>query len=343
MPVSGYDAEVSVVVVTGGSAGVGRAIAHAFGARGDRVALLARDEERLAAAEKEVRRAGAPATLSISLDVADATAVENAAEQIERELGPIDIWINNAMASAFARFWEIKPEEFRRITEVTYLGYVYGTHAALARMRPRNRGRIIQVGSALGYRAIPLQSAYCGAKHAINGFTESVRTELMHDGSRVEISTVQLPAVNTPQFDWVLSRMPRRAQPVPPIFQPEVIAAAVVHAADHYRREHWVGWSCARTIVAQRIMPGVLDRVLARTGFSSQQTEEPTSADAPANLWRPVPRETGAHGRFDRQARARSLAATAVRARDVFVEATGVHRAVDRIADRLASFIAQQT
>jgi hypothetical protein len=209
-------------------------------------------------------------------------------------------------------------------------------------MRTRDIGRIIQVGSALAYRGIPLQSAYCGAKHAIKGFTESVRTELMHDRSHIEISMVQLPAVNTPQFDWVLSRLPRRAQPVPPIFQPEVIADAVVHAAEHYRREHWIGWPCIRAIVAQRIMPGVLDRVLARTGFSSQQTDEPARPDAPTNLWDPVTGDWGAHGRFDRQAHDRSPTVRLVRARDALLQATGAHRALDRLADSLAARIARE-
>src|SRR5436190_7864248 len=234
---------MSVVVVTGASAGVGRAIALAFGARGDKLALLARDTERLEQAAKEVLAAGAQDAIAVPVDVADWTAVDDAAARAERELGPIDVWVNDAMTSVFAPFWDIKPDEFRRVTEVAYLGYVHGTRAAIARMRPRDRGRIIQVGSALAYRGIPLQSAYCGAKHAIQGFTESVRTELMHEGSHVTITMVQLPAVNTPQFDWVKSRLPHKAQPVPPIYQPEVIANAVTWVADHDRRQLCIGGS----------------------------------------------------------------------------------------------------
>jgi len=341
--VAGYDATVPVVVVTGGSAGVGRAIAHAFGARGDRVAILARDQAGLVAATTDAESAGARAALGIPVDVADPSAVDGAASRVERELGPIDIWVNSAMTSVFAPFWEIEPAEFRRVTEVTYLGYVHGTRAALARMRPRNTGQIIQIGSALGYRGIPLQSAYCGAKHAINGFTESVRTELMHEHSRIRISIVQLPAVNTPQFDWVLSRLPNRAQPVPPIFQPEIIAKTVVHATTHYRREHWIGWSCTRAILAEHVMPAVLDRVLARTGYTSQQTDEPAPSDRTNNLWHPVAGHHTAHGRFDQRARKHSIAATLSRARHQLADRTGTHDILDRAANKLAGFIANNT
>jgi short-subunit dehydrogenase len=333
---------MAVVVVTGASAGVGRAVATAFGARGDKVALLARDAERLERATKEVLAAGATDAIAVSVDVADSPAVDEAAVHAERELGPIDIWVNDAMTSVFAPFWDIEPDEFRRVTEVTYLGYVYGTRAALARMRPRNRGRVIQIGSALAYRGIPLQSAYCGAKHAIQGFTESVRTELMHEHSGVKITMLQLPAVNTPQFEWVLSRLSRRAQPVPPIFEPEVVAASVVHAAEHYRREYWIGWSCIRAVVANRLMPDVLDRVLARTGFDSQQTREPADPDRPANLWQPVAGDFGARGRFDKGAKASSVSASLARARDRVLDATGAQNMLDAFADRVAALVARE-
>ncbi|MBF6238838.1 SDR family oxidoreductase [Nocardia otitidiscaviarum] len=293
-----------VVVITGASAGVGRACARAFGARGDSVALLARGERGLDAAAEEVRaRGGTP--LTVPVDVADPDAVEAAAERVESELGPIDVWVNNAFAALFAPFEQISPAEFRRVTEVTYLGYVYGTRSALARMQQRGRGTIVQVGSALAYRGIPLQSAYCGAKHAIQGFNESLRCELLHQGSPVHVTMVQLPALNTPQFDWGLTRMPRKAQPVPPIYQPEVAADAIVHAADHPgRREYWVGASTVGTLLGNKIIPGLLDRYLGRTGYASQQTAEPENPDRPANLWEPLDdkdgEDFGAHGRFDR-------------------------------------------
>ncbi len=330
---------MAVVVVTGASAGVGRAVARAFGERGDKVALLARDPDRLDAAAKEVEAAGAPAVLAIPTDVADYDAVDRAAETAENVLGPIDIWVNDAMTSVFARFWDIEPDEFARVTAVTYLGFAHGTRAALVRMRPRNRGHVIQIGSALAYRGIPLQSAYCGAKHAIKGFTESVRTELMHEGSGVNVTMVHLPAVNTPQFDWVLSRLPKKPQPVPPIFQPEVIARNVVHASTRPRREYWIAWSCVRAIVAERFMPDVLDRVLARNGVSSQQTDESAAPDRPANLWQPVPGDYDTHGRFDARAKRWSATAVIARARDRVLDATGMQEAFDRTADGLASLI----
>ncbi len=295
----------SVVVITGAGSGVGRATARAFASTGAAVGLLARGEDALEAAAKEVRSAGGQA-LAIAADVADAAAVEQAATRVEEELGPVEVWVNNAMASVLAPFVEISPEEFRRVTEVTYLGQVHGTRAALARMLPRDRGVIVCVGSALAYRGIPLQSAYCGAKHAIQGFTESVRCELLHDGSQVRITMVQLPALNTPQFEVVLSRLPNRAQPVPPVYQPEVAARAIVWASRHRRREVWVGGSTAATLLANRVAPGLLDRYLGRTGYQSQQAGHRADPDRPANLWSPVPGDRGAHGSFDYRAHARS-------------------------------------
>ncbi|MFI6761606.1 SDR family oxidoreductase [Micromonospora sp. NPDC050417] len=295
-----------VAVVTGASAGVGRATARELARDGAKIALLARGAVGLAAAAEEVRAAGGVA-LPIETDMADYAQVEAAAARVTAELGEIDLWINNAFTSVFAPFVEITPEEFRRVTEVTYLGFVHGTRVALDHMLSRDHGTILQVGSALGYRSIPLQSAYCGAKHAIVGFTESLRCELLHDRSRVRVTMVQLPAVNTPQFDWVLSRLSRHAQPVPPIYQPEVAARAIVHAARRpRRREYWVGASTVATILANRIAPGILDHYLGRTGYASQQTERPTDPDQPVNLWQPADGEGGAdfgtHGSFDHQA-----------------------------------------
>ena len=290
-----------VVVVTGSSGGIGRASAIAFGRQGDTVALLARGDAGLAAAVKDVEAAGGRA-LAIPVDVADAEAVDAAAERVETELGPISVWVNVAFTSVFAPFHEIKADEYKRVTEVTYLGYVYGTMAALKRMRQRDRGTIVQIGSALAYRGIPLQSAYCGAKHAIQGFNESLRCELLHEGSHIRTTMVQMPAVNTPQFSWVLSRLPRHAQPVPPIYQPEVAAQAVTYAADHpRRREYWVGGSTAITIMGNAVVPGVGDWYLSKTGYSSQQTDEPHDPDQPVNLWEPADAEKdfGAHGVFD--------------------------------------------
>jgi NAD(P)-dependent dehydrogenase (short-subunit alcohol dehydrogenase family) len=291
-------------VVTGASAGVGRAAALAFAARGDRVALLARGREGLAAAADEVQRAGGEA-LVVTVDMADAKAVDDAAQRIVDEFGRIDVWVNSAFAGVFAPFTEITPDEYRRVTEVTYLGCVFGTRAALRYMLPQDHGTIVQVGSALAYRGIPLQSAYCGAKHAIQGFNESLRCELLHEGTKVRTTMVQLPAVNTPQFDWVLSRMPGRARPVAPVYQPELAARAIVHAAAHpRRREYWVGGSTVATLVANAVVPGLLDRYLARTGFDSQQDEGDHAG--PANLWSPADgphgRDFGAHGRFDAEA-----------------------------------------
>jgi NAD(P)-dependent dehydrogenase (short-subunit alcohol dehydrogenase family) len=299
-----------VVVVTGASAGIGRASAKAFGARGDSVALLARGEMGLAGAADDVHAAGGRA-LVVPTDVADYDAVDKAAERVEQELGPIDVWVNVAFTSVFAPFWKIEPAEFRRVTEVNYLGYVHGTRAALDRMLPRDRGTIVQVGSALAYRGIPLQSAYCGSRHAVQGFNESLRCELLHEHSKVRTTMVQMPAVNTPQFSWVLSRLPKQAQPVPPIYQPEIAAKAVAFAADHpRRREYWVGGSTVGTLAANAIAPGVLDRYLGRTGFKSQQTDQDRDPDQPANLWKPADgtdgHDYGAHGAFDDRATGRA-------------------------------------
>jgi NAD(P)-dependent dehydrogenase (short-subunit alcohol dehydrogenase family) len=291
-----------VVVVTGASAGVGRAIAHAFGAKGDSVALIARDGLALDETAREVESAGGRA-LVLPLDVSDADAVEAAAARVEAELGPIDIWVNNAMVSVFSPVHETTADEYRRVTEVTYLGYVHGTLSALRRMRPRDRGTIIQIGSALAYRSIPLQSAYCAAKHAINGFSESLRTELIHDRSAIDVVQVQLPAVNTPQFDWVRSRLKGRAQPVPPIFQPEVIADAVTWVADHPRRELIIGASSAVAVLADKLAPGIADRYLAQGGYESQQAAEPEDPDRPDNLYEPVRGLHRTRGRFDDRSR----------------------------------------
>lgn len=297
----------TVVVITGASAGVGRATVQAFARRGARIGLIARGEAGLQGAKADVETLGGQAFV-VSADVADCDAVDRAASTIEAELGPIDIWVNVAMASVFSPFADMEMADFRRVTEVTYLGYVWGTHAALKRMRPRNHGHVIQVGSALAYRGIPLQSAYCGAKHAIQGFTESVRAELLHDRSRVWITMVQLPAVNTPQFDWVKSTLPDQAQPVPPIFQPEVPAAAILWAAEHHRRELNVGSSTDLAVYADKVAPGVLDHYLGDTGFASQQTGQPDDQNRPNNLYTAVDegRDVGAHGRFDSRASAGS-------------------------------------
>ena len=294
-----------IVVVTGASAGVGRATAVEFACQGATVALLARGKAGLEGARAEVEAAGGKAWVQ-TLDVADADAVDAAAERIEAELGAIDIWVNNAMVTVLSPIRQMTAEEFRRVTEVTYLGTVHGTLAALRHMRPRNRGVIVQVGSALAYRAIPLQSAYCAAKFACRGFTDSLRVELQHDDSAVHVTSVHLAAFNTPQFDWARNRMPRRPQPVPPVFQPELAARAIVWASQQKRREVNVGFPAVKTIWGNKFAPQVADWVLEEDGYSGQQDEQLSAGDRPDNLFKPVDRDMGSHGRFDNEARTHS-------------------------------------
>jgi len=299
----------TVVAVTGSTGGIGRAAAIEFARYGATVALLARGTAGLRGAAAEVERAGGRA-IAIPTDLADPEQVEGAVDRIEQEAGPIDIWVNDGFTSVFAPFDKIRPAEYRRVTEVSYLGYVYATMAVLPRMKERGRGTIVHVGSALAYRGIPLQSAYCGAKHAVQGFHEALRCELLHEHSPIKVTMVQMPAVNSPQFSWVLSRLPRQAQPVPPIYQPEVAGRAVVYAAQHpSRREYWVGGSTMGTLAANAVAPGLLDRYLARTGFKSQQTQQPHDPDQPANLWEPADQERdfGTHGMFDDTSTDRSV------------------------------------
>jgi len=303
--------ERRVIVVTGATSGVGRATACAFAHEGAAVALLARGEDGLDAARRDVEAAGGTA-LALSVDVADHEQVDAAAERVEQELGPIDVWVNNAMTTVFAEFADIEPAEFRRATEVTYLGSVWGAHAALRRMLPRDRGTIVQVGSALAFRGIPLQTPYCGAKHALQGFVEALRCELRHRRSNVRVTAVHLPGLNTPQFDRCRSKMPRHAQPVPPVFQPELAADAIVWASRHDRRVVYVGSSTVATILANRLAPSLVEWYLAKTGYGSQQTDEREPGERPGNLFEPLPGDPGMHGPFDSEAHAHSvqLAAT---------------------------------
>ncbi len=297
-----------VIVITGASAGVGRATVQAFAKRGAHIGLVARGKDGLEGAKRDVEAAGGKA-LVLPTDVADADQVEAAAVAVEREFGPIDVWVNDAMVSVFSPIKEMTADEFKRVTEVTYLGFVYGTMAALKRMLPRDTGAIVQVGSALAYRSIPLQAAYCASKAAIRGFTDSLRCELLHDKSHVHVTMVQMPALNTPQFGWVKSCLPHKAQPVPPIYQPEVAAEAIYWAAHHKRREVHVGWSTQQAIWGTKFAPGLLDRYLARTGYKGQQTDQPADPHRPNNLWEPVDGDGvdhGAHGTFGDQSRDRS-------------------------------------
>jgi NAD(P)-dependent dehydrogenase (short-subunit alcohol dehydrogenase family) len=296
-----------VVVVTGATSGVGRACARAFADDGADVGLIARDADVLATVVDEIRQRGRRAH-PVAVDVADAGAVDAAAEEIERELGPIDVWLNDAMTSVFAEIRDTTPEEFARVVQVTCLGSIYGAMAALRRMSPRERGHIIQIGSALAFRGIPLQAAYCTSKHGLNGFYDALRAELHHQKSGLHVSSVHLPAVNTPQFDVVRNKLGHHGQPVPPIYQPEVAARAAVWISHNpRRREIWLGFSTVATILAARIAPGLLDRYLGRTGYKSQQTKVPWPESKPDYVFTPVPGDRGAHGDFDEQAHERTL------------------------------------
>jgi short-subunit dehydrogenase len=298
--------KAEVVVITGATAGVGRAVVREFAKRKAWIGLIARGKDRLEATKREVEQAGGRA-LALSVDVADAAAMEKAAEQVKQEFGRIDIWVNDAMATIFAPVTDITPEEFKRSTEVTYLGCVYGTMNALKYMLPANKGTIVQVGSALAYRSIPYQSAYCGAKHGIIGFTDSLRSELIHLRSKVHLCVVDLPAVNTPQFNWCRTRLPRHPQPVPPIYEPEVPARAIYWAAHHKRREVFVGMPTMKAIYGQDVAAGYADRYLGETGYNSQQTSQPVSPDRPDNLFEPVPGDYAARGMFSDRASSFSL------------------------------------
>jgi short-subunit dehydrogenase len=295
------DRKPEVVVITGAGAGLGRAIVQAFAKRGAHIGLVSRGQDRLEDAKREVESMGGRA-LVLPGDVADPATTEQAAQETEEAFGPIDVWVNDAMTTVFSPFYEMSADDFKRVTEVTYLGFVYGTMAALKRMRQHDHGTIVQVGSALAYRSIPLQSAYCGAKHAIVGFTDSIRSELIHDHSRVHMTVVQMPALNTPQFSWCKSNMHRKAQPVPPIFQPEVGAEAVYWAAHHRHREVFVGWPTARAIWGQRVIPGVLDHLAARLAWDGQMYDGAQDPNRPVDLYEPVPGHQGAHGAFDDRA-----------------------------------------
>ena len=312
-----------IAVITGAGAGVGRATVEEFARQGYDVALLSRDTNRLEQAAEMLRGHGVRA-LPIPTDVADMRAVEAAADRVEAELGPIDVWVNVAMATVFAPVSKLSAEEFERGTRVTYLGQVHGTMAALKRMRERNRGTIVNVGSALGYRSVPLQSIYCGAKFAIRGFTDSLRSEIIHDKLDVHLTMVDLPAVNTPQFDWAMNKMGKKAKPVAPIYQPEVPARAIFFAATHRRRQIWVGYPTVQAILANRIAPGLIDKYLAKAGYSGQISDEDLSANAPANLYEPVAGTYAAHGRFDMRSRTGSWEMFTDRHRAAFWAATGV-------------------
>jgi short-subunit dehydrogenase len=325
-----------IVVVTGAGAGVGRAAVAEFARHGCDVALLSRDPDRLEAAAEEARAFGVRA-LPIPTDVADAEAVEAAATRVEAELGPIDVWVNVAMATVFSPVSKLTPAEIQRGTAVTYLGQVHGMMAALKRMTPRNRGSIVNVGSALAYRSVPLQSVYCGAKFAIRGFTDSLRSEIYHDKLNISLSMVDLPAVNTPQFDWALNKTGHRAQPVPPIFQPEIPARAIYFAAFHPRRQTWIGFPTVKAILANRIAPGLIDRYLAGAGYSGQLEKQTVSPDAPNNLFHPVPGDYAAHGRFDNRARSSSWEVFTSRHRNAFWAVTALVglAVLHRVARRL--------
>lgn len=315
----------TTVVITGASAGLGRAIAHEFAKTGARVGLISRDLAALDATAAEVEQLGGTAA-TYAADVSDDQAIEAAAASFEERLGPIDVWVNDAMVSVFSPVKEMEAAEFRRVTEVNYLGYVHGTLTALKRMLPRNHGRIIQIGSALAVRSIPLQSAYCATKHAIVGFTDSLRCELHHDKSDVKAIVIHMPAMNTPQFTWVKSRLPRLPQPVPPIYEPEVGARVVLHAAltSSPRREYWVGGSTVKAILGQKFIPGLLDVYLGKTGYKSQQRKIPDSSDRPHNLWQPVATTLGAHGPFDKKSRPFSVEAEVSKYRGWFVFGCGL-------------------
>ncbi len=309
------DSSAEVVVVTGATSGVGRAVAQKFAGHGAKVGLLARGRDGLDAAVEDVEAAGGEA-LAVETDVTDFDQVEAAADQVEDEFGPINVWVNNAMTTVFSPFEDIEPDEYSRVTDVNYHGTVYGTRVALDRMRPRDAGSIVQVGSALAYRGIPLQSAYCGSKHAVQGFTESIRTELLHDDSGVGLTMVQLPAVNTPQFEHSRSHVDKHPQPVPPIYQPEVAADAVHWAAHNDRREVYVGYPAVKTIWGNKLLPSFANHILAKTGFDSQFTDLPYDPDRPDNLFDPVPGDPGAHGPFDDKATGDSLQLKLTKRRD---------------------------
>jgi NAD(P)-dependent dehydrogenase (short-subunit alcohol dehydrogenase family) len=320
-----------VVVITGASGGVGRAAAQRFGADGARVALIARGRRGLEGAAREVERAGGEA-LILPLDVADPDAVEGAAASVEEAFGPIDVWVNDAMVTVYAEFLDIEPDEFRRATEVSYLGMVWGTRAALKRMVPRDRGSIVQVCSAMSYRGIPLQSPYCGAKHACKGFTESVITELMHHKSKVRVSMIQLPGLNTTQFTWGRTKLPKQTMPVPPIYQPEVAADAIHYAAYHKRRQIYVGIPTVANIVGERTAPWLLDRYLAKTGFGSQMTDHDLDPRGHDNLFEPVDEDRGAHGPFDEKAHSVSPQYEFAKRRGIVLGALGVAAAAGAVA-----------